>query len=141
MILRWIIDWITNCLLDVLMSYQPEIEFCYRGSKIRYLIWNLQQNHSSFCDTMNMCTINLFVFSNLVSKVSWIFSREEGAFLLIKKPTCSGNEVVFSYSVRIDFVVAKKKNNKKIKNSWVKKTKKLRKRYGFIENSINLPLQ
>ena len=99
------------------MSYQPEIEFCYRGSKIRYLIWNLQQNHSSFCDTINMCTINLFVFSNLVSKVSWIFSREEGVFLLIKKPTSSGNEVVFSYSVRIDFVVANKKNNKKIKNS------------------------
>ena len=86
-----ITDQITKCLADVLMSYQWEIEFCYRGSKIRDLIRKLQQNHSTFCSTINMCTINLFVFSNSVPRVSW----EESAFYHIKKPTCPGNEVVY----------------------------------------------
>ena len=38
-----ITDRITKCLSDVLVSYQWEIDFCYRGSKIlRDLIRNLQ---------------------------------------------------------------------------------------------------
>ena len=51
-------DRITKCFSGVLMSYKWEIEFYYCGSKIRDLTWNLRQNHSSFCDTINMCTIN-----------------------------------------------------------------------------------
>ena len=75
--------------------HDNKIEFCYRGSKIRDLIRNLQQNHSSFCNTINMCRINWFVFSNLAPRVSWLSDREEGALLHIKKPTCPGNEVVY----------------------------------------------
>ena len=86
-------DQITKCFSDVLMSYQWEIEFCYIGSKIRDLIWNLQQNHSSFCDTSNMCTIN-FLFSNLVPRVSWPSDNEEDTFRHINKPTYPGNKVV-----------------------------------------------
>ena len=94
-----ITDRITKYFSDVLLSYQKEIEFCYRGSKIWDLIRNLQQNHSSFCDTINMCTINLFVFSNLVPRVSWLSNREEGSFLDIKKPAYPGNEVVYLVTV------------------------------------------
>ena len=60
------------------------------------LIRNLQQSHSSFCDTINMCTINLIVFSNLIPRVSWLFDREECVFLHIKKSTWPGNEVLYS---------------------------------------------
>ena len=81
LIILLMIDRITKCLSDVLMSYQREIEFCYRVSKIRDLIRNLQQNHLSICDTINICTINLFVFNNLVPRVSWLTNKEEGAFL------------------------------------------------------------
>ena len=84
---------ITKCLPDVLMSYQREIKFCYRGSRIRDLIRNLQQNHSSFCDTINMFTINLFVCSKLFPRFSWISDREEGALLHIKKSTALGTRL------------------------------------------------
>ena len=33
--------------------------------------------------------------SNLVPRVSWLSDKEEGVFLHIKKPTCSGNQVVY----------------------------------------------
>ena len=66
-----------------------------RGSKIRHLMRNLQQNHSSFCGTINMSTMNLFVFSNLVPRVSRLSDREEGVFLHIKKLMCPGNEVMY----------------------------------------------
>ena len=36
------------------MSYEWEIKFCSCGSKIRDLIWNLQQNHLSFCNTIKV---------------------------------------------------------------------------------------
>ena len=90
-----ITDRITKCLADVLMPYQWEIKFCYCGSKIWDFILNLQQNHLPFCDSINMCTINLFVFSNLISRVSWLSDREEGTFHYIEKPTCPGNQVVY----------------------------------------------
>ena len=41
-----ITDQIKKCFLNVLISYQWEIEFCYHGSNIQNLIQNLQQNHS-----------------------------------------------------------------------------------------------
>ena len=41
-----------------------------------------------------MSTINLFVFSNIVPKVSWL-SNEEGNFLHIKKPKCPGSKIVY----------------------------------------------
>ena len=62
-------------------------------NKITFI--HLQQNHSSFFDTINICTIILFVFSNLIRRVSWLSNREEGTFFHIKKPTCPGNEVVY----------------------------------------------
>ena len=34
--------------------------------KLWKILRNLQQHHSSFCDTINIFTINLFVFSNLI---------------------------------------------------------------------------
>ena len=89
-----ITDRIARCLPDVLMSYQWQIKFCCCGSKIRDLIRNLQQHYSSFCDNINKCTINLFVFSNFVFRVSWVLDGDEGTSLHIKKPTCPGNEVV-----------------------------------------------
>ena len=88
-------DRIAKCLSDVLMSYKWEIEFCYSCTKIRDLTRNLQQNHSSFWDTINMWTIKLFAFSNLVPRVSWLSDREGGTFFHIKNPTCSGNELVY----------------------------------------------
>ena len=78
--------WITKHFSDVLISYQWEIEFCSCGSKIRDLIWNLQQNDLSFCDTINMCTINL------APRVSLLSDKEEGTFLHIKKSTCPGKK-------------------------------------------------
>ena len=58
-------------------------------------MWNLQQNHLSFYVTINMCIINLIVFSNLVPRVSWLSDKEEAAFLHIKKAKCPGNMVVY----------------------------------------------
>ena len=69
-LLRWESRLNRKVFSDVLMLYQWEIELCYHSSKIRDLMRNLWQNHSSFCDTVNMCTINLFVLSNLVPRVS-----------------------------------------------------------------------
>ena len=94
-LLRWERDGVTTPLLDVLMPYLCEIEFCYRGREIRHLIWNLQQSHSSFCNNVNKWTTNLFIFRKLVPRVSWFSDREEGTFLHIKKPTCPRNEVAY----------------------------------------------
>ena len=76
-----ITDRIAKCLLVVLKSCQWEIEFYCPDSKIRDLTRNLQQNHSSLCDITNICAINLFVFSNLVPRVSWLPNREESPFI------------------------------------------------------------
>ena len=79
-----ITDRITKCLSYVLMSYQWEIEFCYCGSKIRDLIRNLQQNRMSFCSTINMCTINLFAFSNLIALpgfLGFLIGRKAPSFI------------------------------------------------------------
>ena len=88
-------DRVTKCLSDVLMSYQWEIEFCYRVSKIREVIWNLQLHHSSFCETSNMCTTNFLGFISLIPRVFRLSNREEGAFFHIKKPTYPGSKVVY----------------------------------------------
>ena len=117
-------DGITKCFSDAVMSYQWEIEFCYRGSKIRDLIWSLQQNHSSLCDTINMCTLNLFVLSNLVPRVSWLSDKEEGAY---KKASMSWEQgCVFSYSTKIELRSLTQGSHvtKKIKDEWAKKAKK-----------------
>ena len=86
---------IIKCLSNVLMSYQWETKFRHRGSKIRDLTWNLQQNHLSFCNIINMCGINLFIYSNLVSRVSWLSGRDECALLHTKKLTCPGYQVLY----------------------------------------------
>ena len=66
------------------MSYQWAIEFFCRGSKMRELIRSLQQDHLSYYETINICAINFFVFSNLVVRVSWLSDSEEEAFHHIK---------------------------------------------------------
>ena len=80
-----ITDRITKYLSDVLLSYLWQIEFCYCRSKIRDLIRNLHQNHSSFCGTNNMFKITLFVFSKILHRVFWLFDRKESP----------GNKVVY----------------------------------------------
>ena len=112
------------------MSYQYEIKFCYRGSKIRDFIRNLQQNHSLFCDTIIMCTINLFLFNSLVPRVSGLSDRDGRRFASYQKANMPWERVcVFSYSVKIELRslrqvlhVTKQKKNRRIK-----KAKKLRK--------------
>ena len=82
-----------------------------------------------------MSTINLFVFSNIVPKVSWL-SNEEGNFLHIKKPTCPGNKIVYLV-VKIELrSLAQvphitKKQKQKLKNRSVKKAKKSKKQFRF----------
>ena len=111
------------------MQYQWEIEFCYCGSKKRDLVQNLQQNHSSFCDTINMCKTNLFVFSNLIPRVSWLSGRKM-PFFISKNPTCPGKwGCVFSYSMKIELQLLTQvspvtKKNKKWMSKKSKKTKK-----------------
>ena len=82
-----------------------------------------------------MSTINLFVFSNIVPKVSWL-SNEEGNFLHIKKPKCPGNKIVYLV-VKIELrSLAQvphitKKQQQKLKNRSVKKAKKSKKQFRF----------
>ena len=82
-----------------------------------------------------MSTINLFVFSNIVPKVSWL-SNEEGNFLHIKKPTCPGNKIVYLV-VKIELRSLAhvphitKKQQQKLKNRSVKKAKKSKKQFRF----------
>ena len=82
-----------------------------------------------------MSTINLFVFSNIVPKVSWL-SNEEGNFLHIKKPTCPGNKIVYLV-VKIELRSltqvphVTKKQQQKLKNRSVKKAKKSKKQFRF----------
>ena len=61
-------------------------------SEISHCIYN---EILPLCDTINMRMIHLLVFSNLVSRISWLSDREEGDLLHIKKPTCSGNEILY----------------------------------------------
>ena len=50
-----------------------------------------------------MCTINLFVLSNLIPRVSWLSDKEEGTFLHTKKANMPWEKgFVFSYSVKIE---------------------------------------
>ena len=124
-----ITDRLSKYLSDVLMSYQWEIEFCCRGSKILDLIRNSHQSYYSFCDTLNISTIKLFVFSNLVPRIS-CFSIKEGGVLHIKEQTCPGNKVVYLVTA-CKFNCGRKRKvsypTKNKKNRWVKKDKKLRK--------------
>ena len=82
-----------------------------------------------------MSTINLFVFSNIVPKVSWL-SNEKGNFLHIKKPKCPGNKIVYLV-VKIELrSLAQvphitKKQQQKLKNRSVKKAKKSKKQFRF----------
>ena len=89
-----------------------------------------------------MSAINLFVFSNIVPKVSWL-SNEEGNFLHIKKPKCPGNKIVYLV-VKIELrslTQVPHVTKKKKKNRSVKKAKKLRNSLDFIEMAISLLLQ
>ena len=138
---------IAKCLCNVLMSYQWEIGFCYRGSKIRYLIRNLLQNHSSFWDTIKQLTINFFLFNNLVPRVPWLSDTgrrlpSNNTANMPWEPGC-----IFSYSAQTELrsLMQVSHVRKKIKNRWVKKAtttkKKIRKSYDFIEIALDLPLQ
>ena len=116
-------DRIAKSLLIVLKSCQWEIEFYCPDSKIRDLTRNLQQNHSSLYDITNMCAINLFVFSNLVPRVSWLSDTEEGPFILKSNMSWERGSV-FSYSVKTELQsptqvshVTKKKDSKKRKKT------------------------
>ena len=135
-----ITDRIAKCLLVVLKSCQREIEFYCPDSKIRDLTRNLQQNHSSLCDITNICAINLFVFSNLVPRVSWLPDREEGPFIS-KANIFWERGSVFSCGVKTELQSPTQVSHVTKKNTWVKNAKKLRKSQGFIEILINLPLQ
>ena len=46
-------------------------------------------------DSINMFMINMFVFINLVPRISWLSGKEEGTILHIKKPKYPGNQVVY----------------------------------------------
>ena len=48
-----------------------------------------------------MCAINLFVFSNLVPRVSWLSDTEEGPFISKANMSCERGSV-FSYSVKTE---------------------------------------
>ena len=111
------------------MSYQYEIEFSYRGSKIRDSIRNLQRNRSLFCDTIIMCTINLFLFNSLVPRVSGISDRDERRFPSYQKPNMPWERAcVFNYSVEIKLRSLRQVLHvTKQKNRRVKKAKKIRK--------------
>ena len=88
-----------------------------------------------------MSTINLFVFSNIVPKVSWL-SNEEGNFLHIKKPKCPGNKIVYLVvKIELRSLTQVPHVTKKKKNRSVKKAKKLRNSLDFIEMAISLLLQ
>ena len=74
-IMHSIKHWFTINVLLTMMT-----EFCYCGSKIRDIIRNLQQSHSSFCDII---TIKLFKFSSLVPKwqLRWLSERKAPSFI------------------------------------------------------------
>ena len=82
-----------------------------------------------------MCTINLFAFSKLVPRVSWLSNRKEVAFSSYQKPIIPWERgCVFSYSVKIELrsltqvshvtKMKKKKAKKKLKK--LKKLKKVK---------------
>ena len=122
---------------NVKMSGQWEIKVCYRGSKMQDLIQNLQQNHSPFCDIINMCTINLFAFTNLVPRVSWL-SEREGHLSSYQKASMPWEwGCTFSYSMKIELLAnISFMLNKKVKNRWIKKTKKNKEK---VRSSMKLP--
>ena len=124
--------WFTINVLQTMTT-----EFCYRGRKIRDLLRNWQQNHSSICDTMDICTINLFVFSNLVRMISWPSNRGKFAFFHIKQPACPGNEFLdLNTAWKLNCVAnANFTLDKKIKKYMCKESKKKEK----VKASLKLP--
>ena len=133
---------IAKCLCNVLMSYQWEIGFCYRGSKIRYLIRNLLQNHSSFWDTIKQLTINFFLFNNLVPRFPWLSDTgrrlpSNNTANMPWEPGC-----IFSYSAQTELrsLMQVSHVRKKIKNRWVKKATTTKKKSEKVTTSLKLPL-
>ena len=132
---------IAKCLCNVLMSYQWEIGFCYRGSKIRYLIRNLLQNHSSFWDTIKQLTINFFLFNNLVPRVPWLSDTgrrlpSNNTANMSWEPGC-----IFSYSAQTELrsLMQVSHVRKKIKNRWVKKATTTKKNQKKLRLHWNCP--
>ena len=85
----------------------------------------------SFCDTINMCTINLFVFRNLVRRVSWLSNKEEGTpFFISKKQQALGTRLCISLQHKNWITVTNTSFtfNEKIKRRWAKKAKKTKKK-------------
>ena len=80
-----------------------------------------------------MCTINLFAFSKLVPRVSWLSDRKEVAFSSYQKPIIPWERgCVFSYSVKIELRSltqvshVTKMKKKKAKKKKLKKLKKVK---------------
>ena len=76
-----------------------------------------------------MCTINLFAFSKLVPRVSWLSDRKEVAFSSYQKPIIPWERgCVFSYSVKIELrSLTQVSHVTKMKKKKAKKKKKLKK--------------
>ena len=88
-----ITDWIIECLSDVLMSYQWQQNFAIVVTryKISYRIYSKITHHSRYHQHVS----NQFVCIQQICSQVPCLSHAEGTFLHIKKPTCSGNKIVY----------------------------------------------
>ena len=132
------------------MSYQWEIGFWYCGSRIRDLIWTLQQNHvwnvfkvsnkitrttppCSSVSILNFEQVNaswvcLFLATSFQEPLRFLIRRKASSFISKAKMLWEQG-CVFSCSMKIELTSLTQVSDvtKKLKNRWAKKAKKLRK--------------
>ena len=95
-------DRMTKCFSGVLMSYQWEIEFCYRGSKLQDLIRNLQQITRHSAISSKSVRSNCFYLGiSLPGTLGLLMRRKAPSYQKVNMPWVQGH--VFSYSVKIEF--------------------------------------
>ena len=123
-----ITDQITKCLSDVLMSYQWETEFCYRGSKMRvpYGIYNKVTRHSAI-PSICVGSICLDLATSFPASLGFLIGRNASSYQKVNMHWEQG--CVFSYHEKIELKSLTQVSHvtKKIKNRWVKKAKKRKK--------------
>ena len=105
------------------------LNFCYCGSKIGISL-NLQQNHSSFCDTINMCTTICLHLAPSFPESLCVMRRRKAPSFISKTNMPWEHGCVFNCSMEIELpsltrVLQVTKKRKKI---WAKKEKKTKKK-------------
>ena len=129
---NWII-WLGamwRCLVNEKSRFAIVVARC----KISYRIYNKITRHSVISST---CVPSICLHLPTLFLESLGFLRGRDTFLHIKKPVCPGNEVVHLVTAwKLNYLLTSFMLNKKVKNRWIKKTKKNKEK---VRSSLKLP--